>query len=73
MAKAIRVSESGDHPEQETSTKRRDLVFAAAAAAACSFAKVAMANEEPKRGTPEAKKKYAPICVSLPTASVCHK
>ncbi|KAJ8449464.1 hypothetical protein Cgig2_002261 [Carnegiea gigantea] len=68
MAKAMRFSESSDRPDQESSTKRRDLVFAAAAAAACSLAKVAMADEEPKRGTPEAKKKYAPICVSLPTA-----
>lgn len=73
MAKAMRFSESSDLPDQESSTKRRDLVFAAAAAAACSLAKVAMADQEPKRGTPEAKKKYAAICVSLPTASICRK
>lgn len=73
MAKAMRISESSDRPDQESSTKRRDLVFAAAAAAACSLAKAAMADEQPKRGTPEARKKYAPICVSLPTASICHK
>ncbi|KAK8595923.1 hypothetical protein V6N13_000598 [Hibiscus sabdariffa] len=60
--------------KQERSSGRRDLVFAAAAAAAavCSFANVAM-GEEPKRGTPEAKKKYAPICVTMPTASICRK
>ncbi|KAK8598125.1 hypothetical protein V6N13_095515 [Hibiscus sabdariffa] len=61
--------------KQESSSGRRDLLFAAAAAAAaavCSFANVAM-GEEPKGGTPEAKKKYAPICVTMPTAKVCHK
>ena len=53
---------------------RRELVFAAAAAAAaaCSLAKIAMADE-PKPGTPEAKKKYAAICVTMPTARICHK
>ncbi|KAJ8751281.1 hypothetical protein K2173_016462 [Erythroxylum novogranatense] len=54
------------------SSGRRDLVFAAAAAAASSIAKVAMADE-PKPGTPEAKKKYAPICVTMPTARICRK
>ncbi|KAL4284149.1 hypothetical protein GQ457_16G006490 [Hibiscus cannabinus] len=55
--------------KQESSSGRRDLLFAAAV---CSFANVAM-GEEPKGGTPEAKKKYAPICVTMPTARICHK
>jgi len=50
---------------------RRDLVFTAAAAAVCSLAKVAMADDEPKRGTEAAKKKYAPVCVTMPTAKIC--
>ncbi|KAJ6409129.1 hypothetical protein OIU84_008762 [Salix udensis] len=58
--------------KEESSSGRRDLLFAAAAAAAaCSIARVAMADEEPKSGTPEAKKKYAPICVTMPTARIC--
>ncbi|GLT82174.1 hypothetical protein SLE2022_005810 [Rubroshorea leprosula] len=59
--------------KKEESSGRRELFFAAAAAAACSIAKVAMAGEEPKPGTPEAKKKYGPICVTMPTARICHK
>lgn len=51
---------------------RRDLVFAAAAAALCAAAGVAVA-EEPKRGTAEARKAYAPICVTMPTARICRK
>ncbi|KAM7268921.1 hypothetical protein ACFE04_011087 [Oxalis oulophora] len=39
---------------------RRDLVFAAAAAAFASVAAAAMADE-PKRGSPEAKKAYASL------------
>ncbi|KAE8728375.1 Photosystem II 5 kDa protein [Hibiscus syriacus] len=58
--------------KRESSNGRRELIFAATAAAACSFANVAM-GEEPKRGTPEAKKKYAPVCVTMPTASICRK
>ncbi|CAN1263895.1 Photosystem II 5 kDa protein, chloroplastic [Linum perenne] len=45
-------------------------MFGAVAAAAYSIARVAMADE-PKRGSPEAKKKYAPICVTMPTARIC--
>ncbi|KAL3620355.1 hypothetical protein CASFOL_035267 [Castilleja foliolosa] len=56
---------------EESSNGRRELMFAVAAAAACSVAKVAMADDEPKRGTPEAKKKYGPICVTMPTARIC--
>ncbi|MBA0650723.1 hypothetical protein Goklo_018110 [Gossypium klotzschianum] len=57
--------------KQEGSNGRRELIFAAAAAAACSVANVAMGEEEPKRGTAEAKKKYAPVCVTMPTARIC--
>lgn len=54
---------------------RRGLMFAAAAASVCSVAGIgiAMAAEEPKAGTPEAKKFYAPVCVTMPTAKVCRK
>nr|pir photosystem II protein psbT - Arabidopsis thaliana [Arabidopsis thaliana] len=51
---------------------RRDLMFTAAAAAVCSLAKVAMAEEEePKRGTEAGKKKYAQVCVTMRTAKIC--
>uniref|UniRef100_A0A5B7CDM6 Photosystem II 5 kDa protein n=1 Tax=Davidia involucrata TaxID=16924 RepID=A0A5B7CDM6_DAVIN len=77
MAKASKVVESeqtvlNGKEESNTVTVRRDLVFAAAAAAVCSIAKIAMADE-PKSGTLEAKKKYAPVCVTMPTARICHK
>ncbi|XP_061348279.1 photosystem II 5 kDa protein, chloroplastic-like [Gastrolobium bilobum] len=52
---------------------RRNLIFTAAAAAVCSVAGIAVADDEPKRGTPEAKKKYAPVCVTMPTARICRK
>ncbi|KAL5982015.1 hypothetical protein ACLOJK_016083 [Asimina triloba] len=55
---------------------RRNVMFAAAAAAVCSVAygnQASMAAGELKPGTPEAKKFYAPICVTMPTARVCHK
>ncbi|KAF5725473.1 hypothetical protein HS088_TW23G00195 [Tripterygium wilfordii] len=75
VAKASRPTEgksvSLNNKEESSSGSRRELVFAAAAAAACSIAKVAMAVE-PKRGTSEAKKKYAPICVTMPTAKICN-
>ncbi|KAF4352668.1 hypothetical protein CsatB_029275 [Cannabis sativa] len=58
--------------KEESTSGRRDLMMAVAAAAACSVAKVAMADEPP-RGTPEAKKKYAPVCVTMPTARICRK
>ncbi|KAK9692344.1 hypothetical protein RND81_09G257600 [Saponaria officinalis] len=70
---STRVLDSGDYTVEETRSKRRDIVFTAAVAAACSVAKIALAEEEPKRGTEEAKKKYAPICVTMPTARICHK
>eukprot|EP00928_Gymnodinium_smaydae_P091561 TRINITY_DN75280_c0_g1_i1.p1 TRINITY_DN75280_c0_g1~~TRINITY_DN75280_c0_g1_i1.p1 ORF type:complete len:133 (-),score=17.44 TRINITY_DN75280_c0_g1_i1:219-617(-) len=67
--------------EDQESMQRRRMMFMAAAAAvsaAASQGMMAMAGEgkptgpEPKRGTPEAKKLYARICVTMPTASVCH-
>ncbi|PIN02675.1 hypothetical protein CDL12_24808 [Handroanthus impetiginosus] len=74
-AVVVRASRDSDkvatNANEESTNTRRNLMFAVAAAAACSVAKVAMAGE-PKRGSPEAKKKYAPICVTMPTARVCH-
>ncbi|KAK3223944.1 hypothetical protein Dsin_010969 [Dipteronia sinensis] len=58
--------------KKESNNGRRDLMFAAAAAAVCSAAGIAVA-EEPKAGTPEARKFYAPVCVTMPTAKACHK
>ncbi|KAI4368624.1 hypothetical protein MLD38_017163 [Melastoma candidum] len=81
-AKASSSSSSSSTPQKaslelkardEERSGRRDLVFASVAAAACMVAKVALADDEPKPGTPEAKKKYAPICVTMPTAKICHK
>ncbi|KAL7199324.1 hypothetical protein ACSBR2_021586 [Camellia fascicularis] len=75
MAKASKVSESvsfknkGNENNNSSSAGRRDLVFAAAV---WSVVKVAAADE-PQRGTPEAKKKYAPVCVTMPTARICRK
>ncbi|KAL8480071.1 hypothetical protein ACS0TY_026851 [Phlomoides rotata] len=50
---------------------RRDLMFGVTAAAALALCSAAVA-EEPKRGSPEAKKKYGPVCVTMPTARICH-
>ncbi|MQL93893.1 hypothetical protein Taro_026547 [Colocasia esculenta] len=52
---------------------RRAVVLAVAAAAISAAGKAVAEVGDPKRGTSEAKKKYAPICVTMPTASVCHK
>ncbi|XP_042453223.1 photosystem II 5 kDa protein, chloroplastic-like [Zingiber officinale] len=61
-------------PDDENAGGRRAVMFAAAAAAACAVGQgIAMALDEPKRGTPEAKKKYGPVCVTMPTAKICHK
>ncbi|KAG5003378.1 hypothetical protein JHK86_027517 [Glycine max] len=53
------------------SNARRNLMFATAAAAVCSFAAGMALADEPKPGTSEAKKKYAPVCVTNPTARIC--
>ena len=57
---------------ESNNSGRRELFFAMAAVAASSVAKAAMGDEEPKRGSAEAKKKYYQICVSNPTARICH-
>ncbi|CAI0412563.1 unnamed protein product [Linum tenue] len=77
MAAKASSSSSNDveiknNKKEESNNGRRDLMFGAAAAAAYSIARAAMADEdEPKRGTPQAKKKYAPVCVTNPTARIC--
>lgn len=68
MAKASEVTK--ETIEVNNKNARREMMFAVAAAAACSVANMALA-EEPKRGTPEAKKKYAQVCVTNPTARIC--
>ncbi|GAB2218386.1 hypothetical protein Drorol1_Dr00001608 [Drosera rotundifolia] len=75
IAKAQRVAEASVeyNGKEQGSSNRRNLLFAAAAAMVCSMAKIAMAEVEPKRGTPEAKKKYTPVCITMPTARICHK
>ncbi|KAM0008932.1 putative photosystem II 5kDa protein [Helianthus debilis subsp. tardiflorus] len=58
--------------EEKKESGRRDMMFAFAAAAALSVANVTLAaDEEPKRGTEAAKKKYAVVCVTMPTARIC--
>ncbi|GAU28587.1 hypothetical protein TSUD_269270 [Trifolium subterraneum] len=75
MANAVRGVEvekmkvSCDNEKEETNG-RRNIMFAAVAAAVCSAAGIALADE-PKRGSPEAKKAYAPVCVTMPTARIC--
>ncbi|GAB2287046.1 hypothetical protein Dimus_021433 [Dionaea muscipula] len=68
------LSSSSSRKEEGRSKRRRELVFAAAAAAtaACSIAKNIAMADEPKRGTEEARKKYGPVCVTMPTARICH-
>ncbi|XP_027355177.1 photosystem II 5 kDa protein, chloroplastic-like [Abrus precatorius] len=62
-----------NYENKEGSNGRRNMMFAAAAAAAvCSVAGMALADQ-PKPGTPEARKTYAPVCVTMPTAKICHK
>ncbi|MEW9503589.1 hypothetical protein, partial [Jeotgalibacillus marinus] len=51
---------------------RRAVMFAAAAAAVSAIGGAAIAASGVKNGSPDAKKKYAPICVTMPTAKVCH-
>ncbi|KAK1259473.1 hypothetical protein QJS04_geneDACA010263 [Acorus gramineus] len=74
VARASRAEEAKASDSQKASNTRRDLVFsvAAAAAAVAAAGAVALAGEgDPKPGSPEAKKKYAPICVTMPTAKIC--
>uniref|UniRef100_A0ACD5YW99 Uncharacterized protein n=1 Tax=Avena sativa TaxID=4498 RepID=A0ACD5YW99_AVESA len=58
--------------ESSATDGRRAVVFAAAAAAVSAFGRVAFAESDVKKGSPEAKKKYATVCVTMPTAKVCH-
>ncbi|CAN0891862.1 Photosystem II 5 kDa protein, chloroplastic [Linum grandiflorum] len=72
IASASKVEVAKTNKEEKDNNGRRDLVFGAAAAVAYSIARAAMADdEEPKRGTPAAKKKYASVCVTNPTARIC--
>ncbi|KAK1305548.1 hypothetical protein QJS10_CPA10g00197 [Acorus calamus] len=75
VARASRAEEVKASDGHKASNTRRDLVFSAAAAVAAAVAAagaVALAGEgDPKPGSPEAKKKYAPICVTMPTAKIC--
>ncbi|XP_010695154.2 photosystem II 5 kDa protein, chloroplastic [Beta vulgaris subsp. vulgaris] len=65
------VNVSCENKQEGSSNGRREIMFAAAAAAIASVAGVAVA-QEPKRGTPEARKAYASVCVANPTAKICH-
>lgn len=71
-AKAVEGEKVSYDNDNQSSHGRRNLMFVAAAAAVCSVAGMAVADE-PKPGTPEAKKKYAPVCVTMPTARICRK
>ncbi|PKU79740.1 photosystem II 5 kDa protein, chloroplastic [Dendrobium catenatum] len=64
-----------EEPKEKESNTRRGIMLAAAAAiwAAGSVPEMAAVAEEPRRGTPEAKKKYFPVCVTMPTARICYK
>ena len=70
MAKTSRQEPSlnlKNSSKEDRRNGRRDFVFAATAPAACTVAKIAMADD-PKVGTPEAKK-HAAVCVTMPTCS----
>lgn len=59
--------------EEKASGRRAIMLGVAAAAVVAAGSIQRSANAEgPKRGSPEAKKKFAPICVTMPTAKVCH-
>lgn len=82
MTKAMKA-EAGDRAVKlnchdatnKANNGRREAMLAAAAAICCiaSGRSDAIAGEDPKPGTPEAKKIYAPVCVTMPTARICHK
>ncbi|XP_020212129.1 photosystem II 5 kDa protein, chloroplastic [Cajanus cajan] len=71
-ARAVDGEKISYDSDKEGSHGRRNLMIVAAATAVSSVAGMAVA-EEPKAGTPEAKKKYSPVCVTMPTARICHK
>ena len=63
-----------DANEKKESHCRRAMVFAAMTAVVCTVGQAMVtAGEEPKPGTVAAKKLYAPVCVTMPTASICRK
>ncbi|KAK9683006.1 hypothetical protein RND81_10G112100 [Saponaria officinalis] len=64
----VRCENKGD---AESSNGRREVVFGTITAALCSVAGLALADG-PKRGSPEAKKAYGPVCVANPTARICN-
>ncbi|XAR62361.1 hypothetical protein NMG60_11017093 [Bertholletia excelsa] len=61
--------------ENKSSNRRKEMLFMAATAAVYRVvAKEAMVEEdEPKPGSADAKKKYAPIYVTTSTACICCK
>ncbi|CAL4968584.1 unnamed protein product [Urochloa decumbens] len=70
---AARLAAAAGEEAAPAAEGRRAVMLAAAAACVAAIgggAGAAMAG--PKNGSPEAKKKYAPICVTMPTAKVCH-
>lgn len=69
-ARRSNVVMAKENIEVNNKNARREMMFALVAAAACSVANIALADE-PKRGTPEAKNKYAQVCVTNPTARIC--
>ncbi|KAL8527508.1 hypothetical protein ACS0TY_005377 [Phlomoides rotata] len=69
-ALVVRALREPEKVVEESSKGRRELMFGVVAAAAYTVAKVSMATE-PKRGSPDAKKEYAPVCVTNPTARIC--
>ncbi|RCV07022.1 hypothetical protein SEVIR_1G214401v4 [Setaria viridis] len=81
VARAARVDRCQQEPaarlaaeeaEARPAEGRRAVMLAAAAACVAAIGGAGAAMAGPKNGTPEAKKKYAPICVTMPTAKVCH-
>lgn len=73
-AEATCAANCDAHGDNENSGRRAVMFAAAAAVAACAVGQGMVSTaEEPKPGTPEAKKKYAPVCVTMPTAKICHK
>ncbi|KAH7665535.1 Antimicrobial/protein inhibitor gamma-crystallin-like protein [Dioscorea alata] len=72
--KTTNDNEDDNNINDHNNNGRRAVMFAAAAAAICAAgSRPAAMADEPKPGTPEAKKIYAPICVTMPTAKICHK
>ncbi|OEL36965.1 hypothetical protein BAE44_0002017 [Dichanthelium oligosanthes] len=81
VARAARVERCQQEPtrlaaaeeaEARPAEGRRSVMLAAAAAAVAAIGGAGAAMAGTKNGSPEAKKKYAPICVTMPTAKVCH-